>query len=85
MNKAQIAAFLESSNVKFSTVECGNDWRGELEGFSIWVGAPSGSRTGQFDYQVCAPRTGAACGGKTRTFSSLAGKLLAAVKTVEKL
>lgn len=84
MNKAQIAALLESSGVQ-RTLDNGNDWRGELDGFSMWVGAPSGSRTGQFDYQVRDPRTGAACGGKTRTFSSLAGKLLAAVKSVEEL
>lgn len=47
----------------------GGDWRGEHDGFALWMGAPSGSRTGQYDASIA--KGGRAIEFRSRSFSAL--------------
>lgn len=47
----------------------GNDWRGEYRDFHLWIGAPSGSRTGQYEGQI--QRGGHAISFRSRSFPAI--------------
>lgn len=81
MNAKQIEALLDSGMARY-TLENDNDWKARVEGLDVWIGAPSGSRTGKFDYEV---REGSkfAVLGSARSFSSLPKALADAVKFVK--
>lgn len=52
----------------------GNDWKGDFEGFKLWVGEPGGSRRKQYDIRVLDGK-GRSWEDGTKSFGSVANKL----------
>lgn len=70
--RKEIAELLESSGAE-RTLNNRGVWKGEIQGWQIWIGDPSGSRVGKFEIEV---RQGARyCTIRTAKFSAIAKKI----------
>jgi hypothetical protein len=71
--KKQVSDLLVKTNAE-TKLDNGNEWKAEIDGFKLWVGAPSDSRSGRYDYDIRDSRNHSVA-GKVRSFASLAKAL----------
>ena len=73
---ASLEEVLDSAEI---TLTHGNDWKVDYEGAQLWIGAPSGSRNGQFEAEIL--RNGRAIHLHSRSFRALKTLLKRTLKT----